>query len=197
MLTRLIIRNYAIIPELDLSFQPGLSVITGETGAGKSILLGALGLALGKRADSAGFQSDLEAAMLHFGNALAKGPTDLFQDLLRELRQSPDFSRHTNLVASTLAVSLGAVESPALADRLTGLEPDAFAVASDAAKAGKRKLLDQIDRRAADWPKDAKAKWSFLREAVRPRGRFGRDVACFAIGVVAMGLAWAVVRFTS
>ncbi len=52
MLTRLIIRNYAIIPELDLSFQPGLSVITGETGAGKSILLGALGLALGKRADS-------------------------------------------------------------------------------------------------------------------------------------------------
>ena len=52
MLTRLYIRNYAIIPELDLSFQPGLSIITGETGAGKSILLGALGLALGKRADS-------------------------------------------------------------------------------------------------------------------------------------------------
>ena len=52
MLTRLIIRNYAIIPELELSLQPGLSVITGETGAGKSILLGALGLALGKRADS-------------------------------------------------------------------------------------------------------------------------------------------------
>jgi len=52
MLTRLIIRNYAIISELDLSLQPGLSVITGETGAGKSILLGALGLALGKRADS-------------------------------------------------------------------------------------------------------------------------------------------------
>lgn len=52
MLTRLIIRNYAIIPELDLSLQPGLSIITGETGAGKSILLGALGLALGKRADS-------------------------------------------------------------------------------------------------------------------------------------------------
>ncbi len=52
MLTRLIIRNYAIIAELDLSLQPGLSIITGETGAGKSILLGALGLALGKRADS-------------------------------------------------------------------------------------------------------------------------------------------------
>ncbi|MEP6796422.1 MAG: DNA repair protein RecN [Saprospiraceae bacterium] len=51
MLTRLIIRNYAIIPELDLQILPGLSAITGETGAGKSILLGALGLALGRRAD--------------------------------------------------------------------------------------------------------------------------------------------------
>lgn len=52
MLIRLIIRNYAIISELDLTLQKGLTVITGETGAGKSILLGALGLALGKRADS-------------------------------------------------------------------------------------------------------------------------------------------------
>src|SRR4030095_11349204 len=51
MLTRLIIRNYAIIPELDLKIEPGLSVITGETGAGKSILLGALSLAIGRRAD--------------------------------------------------------------------------------------------------------------------------------------------------
>ena len=51
MLTRLTIRNYAIIPELDLALQPGMTVITGETGAGKSILLGALGLALGRRAD--------------------------------------------------------------------------------------------------------------------------------------------------
>ncbi|MEO6131165.1 MAG: DNA repair protein RecN [Saprospiraceae bacterium] len=51
MLTRLIIRNYAIIPELDMQLRPGLSAITGETGAGKSILLGALGLALGRRAD--------------------------------------------------------------------------------------------------------------------------------------------------
>ncbi|HUR30038.1 MAG TPA: DNA repair protein RecN [Saprospiraceae bacterium] len=52
MLTRLLISNYAIITEMDLSFQPGLTVITGETGAGKSILLGALGLALGRRADT-------------------------------------------------------------------------------------------------------------------------------------------------
>ena len=53
MLCGLAIRNVALIERLDLSFGPGLSVLTGETGAGKSILLDALGLALGARADSA------------------------------------------------------------------------------------------------------------------------------------------------
>ena len=52
MLTSLAIRNVVLIEALDLSFGPGLGVLTGETGAGKSILLDALGLALGARADS-------------------------------------------------------------------------------------------------------------------------------------------------
>jgi len=52
MLERLFIQNYAIIAELEISFSKGLVIITGETGAGKSILMGALGLALGDRADS-------------------------------------------------------------------------------------------------------------------------------------------------
>ena len=51
MLTSLYIKNYALIEEVKLQFDPGFTVITGETGAGKSILLGALGLILGKRAD--------------------------------------------------------------------------------------------------------------------------------------------------
>ncbi len=53
MLTRLRIQNYALIRELDVDLNPGFSIITGETGAGKSILLGALSLILGQRADSA------------------------------------------------------------------------------------------------------------------------------------------------
>src|SRR5690349_10369719 len=53
MLTRLSIRNIVLIDALDLEFGRGLGVLTGETGAGKSILLDALGLALGMRADSA------------------------------------------------------------------------------------------------------------------------------------------------
>ncbi|WP_126172760.1 DNA repair protein RecN [Altericroceibacterium xinjiangense] len=52
MLTLLAIRNIVLIEALDLSFGPGLGVLTGETGAGKSILLDALGLVLGNRADS-------------------------------------------------------------------------------------------------------------------------------------------------
>jgi len=52
MLTHLSIQNYALIRQLDIDFTPGLTVITGETGAGKSILLGALNLMLGKRADT-------------------------------------------------------------------------------------------------------------------------------------------------
>ena len=52
MLTQLSIKNYALINELKIDFSSGLSIITGETGAGKSILLGALGLVLGNRADS-------------------------------------------------------------------------------------------------------------------------------------------------
>ena len=51
MLTSLYIKNYALIDELNVQFNNGLSIITGETGAGKSILLGGLSLILGKRAD--------------------------------------------------------------------------------------------------------------------------------------------------
>ena len=51
MLTQLYIKNFTLIDELNVDFHPGFSVITGETGAGKSIILGALGLLLGNRAD--------------------------------------------------------------------------------------------------------------------------------------------------
>ena len=51
MIVSLSIENFALIEKLSVRFSDGFSVITGETGAGKSILLGALGLVLGKRAD--------------------------------------------------------------------------------------------------------------------------------------------------
>ena len=52
MLTALSIRDIVLIEKLDIAFEDGLTVLTGETGAGKSILLDAFGLALGARGDS-------------------------------------------------------------------------------------------------------------------------------------------------
>ena len=57
MLKRLSVENYALIDKLDIAFAPGLNIITGETGAGKSILLGALGLILGNRGDVAAIRA--------------------------------------------------------------------------------------------------------------------------------------------
>jgi DNA repair protein RecN (Recombination protein N) len=64
MLNSLYIRNYAIIRELEVSFQDGFSTITGETGAGKSILLGALSLILGRRADLSVLQNKEEKCII-------------------------------------------------------------------------------------------------------------------------------------
>ena len=52
MLRQLYIKNFTLIDELNINLYPGFSVITGETGAGKSIILGAIGLLLGNRADT-------------------------------------------------------------------------------------------------------------------------------------------------
>lgn len=68
MLSRLHIRNYAIIKEVDISFDAKLNIITGETGAGKSILMGALGLILGERAESKTVMQDDQKCVIegHF-----------------------------------------------------------------------------------------------------------------------------------
>ena len=64
MLTHLSIRNYALIERLDMDFFPGLSTITGETGAGKSILLGALDLIQGARADTTAIQQGASSCIV-------------------------------------------------------------------------------------------------------------------------------------
>ena len=57
MLLSLNVKNYALISDVDVHFDKGMNIITGETGAGKSILIGALGLALGKRADTSSLRN--------------------------------------------------------------------------------------------------------------------------------------------
>ncbi len=64
MLTKLIVKDYALIESLEVDFAPGLNILTGETGAGKSILIGALGLALGERADIDSVRTGAKAAVV-------------------------------------------------------------------------------------------------------------------------------------
>lgn len=68
MITSLSIKNYALIEKLTIDFSRGFSIITGETGAGKSIILGAIGLVLGKRADLTSLKNKEEKCIIeaHF-----------------------------------------------------------------------------------------------------------------------------------
>ena len=79
MLKNLIIQNYALIEKLDINFENGFSVITGETGAGKSIILGAIGLLLGQRADTKAIKNGATKCVIeaHF-DLTAYGMEDFF-----------------------------------------------------------------------------------------------------------------------
>lgn len=74
MLQKLFIQNYAIIDEISISFDKHLNIITGETGAGKSILMGALNLILGQRADTGVLQQKDRKCIVEGGFAIAHQP---------------------------------------------------------------------------------------------------------------------------
>lgn len=78
MLTSLAIKNFALIEKLSIDFSKGFSIITGETGAGKSILLGALGLVLGKRADLASLKDKEEKCIVEAQFNISKYNLRLF-----------------------------------------------------------------------------------------------------------------------
>ena len=72
MLTSLSIKNFALIEQLSIEFENGFTTITGETGAGKSILLGALGLVLGKRADLTSLKNKEEKCVIEAQFSISK-----------------------------------------------------------------------------------------------------------------------------
>lgn len=83
MLRKLSVNNYALIDELDIGFSQGLSIITGETGSGKSILLGAMALILGQRADTSVLQDKT-------GKCIVEGEFDISGYGLREFFNDND-----------------------------------------------------------------------------------------------------------
>lgn len=119
MLQSLRIRNLALVEELAVEFGPGFSVLTGETGAGKSIIMGALGLLVGERADKtlirAGADQCLVEAALHLSDPapvdallteLGLEPTDQGQLVLRRTLSASGSGRHLVNDASVSLQSL-------------------------------------------------------------------------------------------
>ena len=78
MISHLHIENYALIEHLDIDFHTGFSVITGETGAGKSIIIGAIGLLLGQRADSRSIKADAKRCVVEAAFDISRDHLDDF-----------------------------------------------------------------------------------------------------------------------
>jgi DNA repair protein RecN (Recombination protein N) len=91
MIKSLTIDNFALIDNLNVKFEKGLSIITGETGAGKSIILGALGLILGQRADSKSLRSDERKCVI-------EGNFDISQYKLQSFFDEKDLDYDENTI---------------------------------------------------------------------------------------------------
>lgn len=91
MLRNLHIQNYALIDELDIEFRQGLNIITGETGAGKSILLGALALILGQRADASVLKDKSK-------NCVVEGLFEISGYNLEQFFEENDLDYHTSTI---------------------------------------------------------------------------------------------------
>jgi len=100
MLKNLRIRNYALVEDLEVEFHPGLNVLTGATGAGKSIILGAVNLILGERASSGVVRSGFDTGIVEATFVLK--PDGVFKNLLRQW--GINFSDHQDPADNTLII---------------------------------------------------------------------------------------------
>ncbi len=100
MLTKLSVENYALIEKLDLELTPSLNIITGETGAGKSILLGALGLILGNRADVAVLKD-------HSKNCIVEGSFDIARYRLQPFFEENDIDYDDTVIIRRVITPAG------------------------------------------------------------------------------------------
>ena len=84
MITRLFVQNYAIIEQIEVTFESGLNVITGETGAGKSIAIEALGLALGERGNTDMVRRDTEKILVECEAQVSDIKQPVIEAILKE-----------------------------------------------------------------------------------------------------------------
>ena len=109
MLTRLSISNYALISSLDIEFPDGLIIITGETGAGKSILLGALSLLLGKRADSSVFSDNTKNCVVEAEFTDKDGEDIILRRVITPSGRSRSFMNDEPVTLSELSAISGRI----------------------------------------------------------------------------------------
>ncbi|MBZ0126888.1 MAG: DNA repair protein RecN [Rhodocyclaceae bacterium] len=179
MLRRLYIRDYVIVDELELEFAAGFGALTGETGAGKSILVDALSLVLGERADASLVRSGCEKAEISAEFAVSAGSplaawlsaNDFDDDacLLRRVVESSGRSRgYINGVPATLTQMREAADF--LAD-IHGQHAHHSLLRSDAQRqlldglAGQRPLADEVAALHAAWRKAKEARLAAEKNA--------------------------------
>jgi hypothetical protein len=140
-------------------------------------------------------QQDLELILLHFGRVLAESPIALYRELLNRQRSRREFGAAVHVTHAFLAIALHAAQNEDVARQTEGLEAEAFAIATDAARRGGRRAIAAIEAQSRAWPKSARAQWGFLAQAVRPKeiGRSLRELTLFAAGAAAASAAWFVV----
>ena len=154
MLTTLSIRNIVLIEALDLAFGPGLGVLTGETGAGKSILLDALGLVLGNRADTALVRGGEERASVTATFEFRELPEALREPLILRRSLKSDGGSKAFVNDQPVGVALLRELAPALVE-LHGQHDDRGLVNPR----GHRALLDRYAGADVAGVEDAWAKW--------------------------------------
>jgi DNA repair protein RecN (Recombination protein N) len=153
MLTELRIHNFAIIDKLDLNFGPGLIILTGETGAGKSIILDAVVMLIGGRADSTIIRADSDAAFVE-GVFHLRGPEkEAVHAILQreELMDDPDYvvlTREVRREGRSVARVNGRTANVALLKELGALLIDIHGQAEHLSLLDPRAHLGLLDRYA-------------------------------------------------
>ena len=153
MLTELHIQNFAIIDKLDLRFGPGLIILTGETGAGKSIILDAVVMLIGGKADTTFVRTDADAALVE-GVFQLKGPEkEAVHEVLNreELLDDPNYvilSREIRKEGRSIARINGRTVSVALLKEVGALVVDIHGQAEHLSLLDPRAHLGLLDRYA-------------------------------------------------
>lgn len=167
MLRRLKVENYALIDRLELELDDRLNIITGETGAGKSILLGALGLLLGNKNDNATLKDDKRNCLIEAFSSRNKGPAGILRPKRPGLQPRNDTHAPDHPGRQEPLVHQRHSRSPCVAAR-TGIATDRHPLPTPESDPGIRGFPHAGRRYGRRKPRPADAIYDPLRTALPP-----------------------------